>query len=361
MHNKIKVSLCVGALFSVLSSTALHAADVSSISVLAMDPPRERASEPFKGTPASYELLKPSDVSRKWNLCALFPHTTNDILRAYIYGTVDQAKKLGAQLTIYDAGGYANIDKQQAQFDNCVTLGAQAILMFSVSPSGMNQKIEQARAKGIKVVDLNTGVDTPTDARVVVTYKEVGQLVGKALAAKHPAGSGATPVVLMPGPAGVSWSEDTVIGFKDAIAGSDVRLEKVIYGQSSRLDQQPLVENVLVTYPNIKYIVGMGTTVEAALNALRERGKVGQIGLYATFITADLLRPIRNGDVQGVVVENSVSINRIAVDMAVRSLENKLQIRDAIPAVQMMDKSNVDQLSEAAFAPRGWKPQLKVD
>ncbi|ATE78189.1 TMAO reductase system periplasmic protein TorT [Pseudomonas frederiksbergensis] len=363
MHKTIRAALQLSALITALGSAAAQAgvADQTSIAVMAMDPPRQTAAEPFQGQPAIYNLLKPNEVTQKWNLCALFPHTTNDILRAYLYGTVEQAKHLGAQLTIYDAGGYANIDKQMAQFDNCLTLGAQAILMFSVSPNGMNQKIEQARAKGIKVVDLNTGVATTTDARVVVTYKEVGKLIGDALASKHPAGSGVTPVVLLPGPAGVSWSEDSVLGFKDAIAGSDIKLEKVVYGQSGRLDQQPLVENILVTYPGIKYIVGMGSTIEAALTTLRERGKLGDIGLYATFITADLLKPVRNGDVAGVVVENSVSINQIAVDMAVRSLQGSLQLRDAIPAVQMMDKGNVDTLSDAAFAPRSWKAQLKVD
>jgi protein TorT len=326
-----------------------------------MDPPRKSGLEPFTGTTQTYTALDRAAVTRKWNICALFPHTTNDIVRAYLYGTVEEAKRLGARLTIFDAGGYGKVDKQLAQFDDCVTLGANAILMFATSTNGLNQKIDEARSKGIKVIDLNVGVGTQADARVVVTYQEVGKLLGTTLAKKHPKGSGKVSVVLMPGPAGIPWSEDTAIGFKKAVEGSDVVIEKVVYGQSGRLDQQPLVEDVLVTYPGLKYLVGMGTTVEAALNSLREQGKVGKIGLYGSFITRDLMPAVRNGQVSGVVVENSIVINRLAVDMAVRSLENKLVIKDAVPAVTLVDKSNIDKIDATNFAPQNWTTQLKVD
>jgi protein TorT len=348
--------------FSALTSvSAQTAGDPWQFPVMVMDPPRKTGIEPFDGKRQTYTALSRKDVSKKWNICALFPHTTNDIVRAYLYGTVEEVKRLGAKLTILDAGGYGKVDKQLAQFDDCMTLGADAILLFAVSSNGLNPKISEARAKGVKVIDLNVGVGAQADARVVVTYQSVGQLLGRTLAQKHPKGSGKVSVVLMPGPAGIPWAEDTVIGFKKALSESDVVLEKVIYGQSGRLDQQPLVEDALVTYPQLKYLVGMGTSVEAALNTLRERGKQGQVGLYASFVTNDLMSPLRNGDVLGAVVENSVVINRLAVDMAVRSLENKLTVKDAVPDVTLVTKENAGTIGGNNFAPQNWKSQMKVD
>lgn len=349
------------ALAALAPAVSQAAGDAWQFPVLEMSPPRKTGLEPFDGKLQNYVALERADVKKKWNLCALFPHTTNDIVRAYLYGTVEEAKRLGAKLTVFDAGGYGKVDKQLAQFDDCMTLGANAILVFAVSTNGLNQKVDEARAKGIKVVDLNVGVGTQADARVVVTYQSVGAMLGSTLARKHPKGSGKVSVVLMPGPAGIPWAEDTVIGFKKTIAGSDVVLEKVVYGQSGRLDQQPLVEDVLVTYPKLDYIVGMGTSIEAALNTLREQNKVGKIGLYATFVTNDLLASLSSGDVAGAVVENSIVINRLAVDMAVRSLENKLTVKDAVPSVTLVTKSNAGTIAKYNFAPPNWAGQMKVD
>ncbi|MDI5929166.1 TMAO reductase system protein TorT [Rhizobium leguminosarum] len=351
--------VCATAIFS--SLTSANAADSWTFPVLAMDKLRDSATLPFTAKKVDYKSLDSSEVTKKWNLCFLAPHTTNEILRSYLYGTVEETKRLGAKLTVFDAGGYGNLDKQLAQFDDCVTLGANAIMIMAVSPTAFNQKIAEARAKGIKVVDVNVGIDGPVDGRAVVTYIEVGKIIGEALAAKHPAGSGKQTSLVLPGPAGVSWSEDTAKGYLEAIKGSDVASEKTMYGGSSRLEQQPLVEDGLVTYPGINYIVGIGTAIEAVLNALREQGRVGEIGLYGSFITPDLIKPIENGEVAGVVVENSIVINKMAVDMTIRLLENKAKYTDAIPAVTLVDKSNVADVPAANFAPSDWKVQLSVD
>lgn len=352
-------SIIAGAM-SAMAPGAL-AQDTWTIPVLSQDPMRASGVEPFVGVPAEYTSLAASDVTKKWNVCFLYPHTTNDVMRAYLWGSVEEAKRLGIQLTIYDAGGYGNVDKQLAQFDDCVTLGAEAIIVFAVSTTGLNQKIEEARANGIIVIDNNVGVDTAVDARVVVAYTGVGEKLGAELAAKHPAGSGKVSVVLMPGPAGIPWSEDSVTGFKAGIEGSAVEIEKVVYGQSGRLDQQPLVEDVLVTYPDLDYIVGMGTSIEAALNSLREQGRVGEIGLYATFITPDIMQPISDGQVAGVVVENSTEITKLVIDETIRALENKLIYKDVIPAVTLVDKYNLDASIVSNFAPQDWQVQFSVE
>lgn len=345
-------------LFGVSQSIA---SDSWSFPLLAMDSLRSTATAPFEGKPTDYKSLDASEVTKKWNLCFLAPHTTNDVLRAYLYGTVEESKRMGATLTIFDAGGYGNLDKQLAQFDDCVTLGANAIMIMAVSPTAFNQKIAEARAKGIKVVDVNIGIDGPVDGRVVVTYLEVGKIIGRELAKANPAGAEKKSVVVMPGPAGVAWSEDTAKGFLETIKDSSVVSEKTMYGGSSRLEQLPLVEDALVTYPDLNYIVGMGTSLEAALNTLREQGRLGQIALYGSFITPDLIKAITADEVKGVVVENSIIVNKLAVDMTVRLLENKATVTDAIPAVTLVDKTNVDQVPASNFAPADWKVQLSVE
>lgn len=351
----------VSAIMAAAFMTGSALADGWTFPVLARDGIRKTAMEPLNGTVKDYKALDKSEVTKKWSLCLLVPHTTNDILRAYIWGTVDEVKRLGAKLTTFDAGGYANVDKQLAQFDDCVTLGVDAIMIMAVSPTAFGEKIKEARAKGVKVIDLNIGVDAEVDGRVVVTFKTVGAMVGQALAAAHAKGTGVTSVVVMPGPAGVSWAEDMATGVKDAVAGSDIKIEKVVYGAPGKLDQQPLVEDVLTTYPNLNYIAGMGSSVEAALNILREQGRTGQVKLYGTWLTPDVIKGLKDKTIDGVVLENSVMVNRVAADMAIRILEGKATMLDVVPVVTMVDGITVDAAPAANFAPDGWQIEMTVE
>lgn len=365
-YNKLKYMLEMirFTFLTVISSFVFngHAiADAWTFPVLNAGELRTSYKDPIGMNITEYKALESDEVSKKWHICMLLPHLNNNILRAYLYGSVKEAERLGVQLTTFDAEGYGNLDKQLAQFDNCVTLGADAIMTMAISPSAFTQKIKSARDAGIKVIDLNNGVDAVVDARVVVTYLEVGRIIGNELAAKHPVGSGKMSVVLMPGPAGVSWSEDTATGFKRAVEGTDIVVEKVVYGGPGRLDQTPLVEDVLVTYQDLDYIVGMGTSLDAALNSLREQGRVGAIGLYGSFLTPDLTGPIKNGQVAGVVVENSLIINRLATDIAVRLLEGKASIVDAIPLVTLVNSTNIDSVPENNFVPENWQARMNVD
>ena len=69
------------AIFS--ASVPANAADSWKFPVLASDM-RPSATKPFEGKEIEYNSLDSSEVTKKWNLCFLAPHTTNDILRAYI-------------------------------------------------------------------------------------------------------------------------------------------------------------------------------------------------------------------------------------------------------------------------------------
>src|SRR5262249_15113861 len=52
-----------------------------------------------------------------------------------LYGISDEAKKLGYNVNIQDAGGYANVDKQVTQLSNLIVQKVKAILMDPADPT----------------------------------------------------------------------------------------------------------------------------------------------------------------------------------------------------------------------------------
>ena len=45
------------------------------------------------------------------------------------YGIVEEAKRMGVNMTLYQAGGYENLPQQLAQFDDCMAGNFDAIVV----------------------------------------------------------------------------------------------------------------------------------------------------------------------------------------------------------------------------------------
>ncbi len=77
---------------------------------------------------------------------------------ALLYGVTDEAKKLGYDTVILDAGGYANVDKQVTHISNLTVQKVKAILMDPANPAAFNSVVKQAQRAGIPVIGVAIGV-----------------------------------------------------------------------------------------------------------------------------------------------------------------------------------------------------------
>ena len=119
------------------------------------------------GEARSIEYTPLEKASKKWHICVLFPHLKDSWWVAAGYGIAEEAKRQGVQMTLLQAGGYTELNKQISQYDDCVAYGVDAIVMGVVSESGMSRKIEEGREKGIVQVTMaNPVIDAPVHAKI---------------------------------------------------------------------------------------------------------------------------------------------------------------------------------------------------
>ena len=64
------------------------------------------------GSPKVAEYTPLEKASKPWNICVLFPHMKDTFWVAVDYGVVEEAKRMGVNMTLYQAGGYENLPKQ---------------------------------------------------------------------------------------------------------------------------------------------------------------------------------------------------------------------------------------------------------
>ena len=312
--------------------------------------------------PYKYESLKPSDVTKKWHICLLLPHTDNPFMVSVLYGGIHEAQQMGIKLEAMSAGGYPNVSRQINQIETCVTEGMNAIVLIAVSQTGLNDAIAAAAARGVVIVDTINGVTSDKiTARVVTSYGRIGETFGKYLADKHPKGSGPAKVLYMAGPAGATYVGFMEKGFRDAIKNSDVQVVKSLYAASSKAAQFPVVENGLTAFPDVDYVAGNAPAIEAAFDILREKGNT-KVKLIAGFVTPQVLNLVEEGKVEATVSASEVMQPAMAVDLAIRALEKKLKVRDVAPNSFIIDQSNVKTFDKASTVPpKNWKPVFSVN
>jgi protein TorT len=302
-------------------------------------------------------------AAKKWNICVSFPHMKDAYWLAVDYGVAEESKRQGVKMTLLEAGGYTNLNKQISQIEDCVVNGAEAVVIGAISYDGLNNLVKEVRSKNIPVIDVINGMSSPElSAKSLVSFGEMGFKAGEYIAKLHPKGSGKVKVAWFPGPPGAGWVEAGNKGFLDAVKDSDIEVVDTKYGDTGKEVQLKLVEDVLEAHPDINYIAGTSPTTEAAVQALRDRGLSDQVKVLAYYFTPGVYEDIKKGRVMAAPTDSAVVQGRVAIDQAVRILEGKDYLKHVGPKLYVIDKSNIDSFDyPSSLAPADYKPVFTVD
>lgn len=324
----------------------------------------EQVTPPFSAdgetSAVTYEPLDAAEQA--WNICVSFPHMKDAYWLGVNYGVVDEAERLGVNLNVVEAGGYTELARQISQIEDCVSGGADAIVVGAISFDGLNSVIGEVTAQGIPVIDVINGVSSEDiSAKSLVSFRTMGYQTGAYLAERHPAGSDPVQVGWFPGPAGAGWVEGAHAGFMEAVEGSAVEVLEPRYGDTGKETQLALVENVLQANPDVRYLAGTAVTAEAAQGLIRERGLQGEVDLLAFYMTPGVYTGIQRDFILAAPADSMVIQGRIAIDQAVRILEGKDYIQHVGPEIFVVDPDNIGEVERTnILPPDGFAPVFSV-
>ena len=127
-------------------------------------------------------------------------------------------------------------------------------MLGAVSYQGLREAIKVTPLPVFGLVnDLPSGL---VQAKVGVSWYQMGWQIGHWLAQRHPAGSKPVSVALFPGPQASGGNNFVEPGFADAIKGSAIKLVTTERGDNSREIQRTLVQKMLARYSDLDYLVG---------------------------------------------------------------------------------------------------------
>ena len=328
-----------------------------------------------------YKPLKASEVKKKHHICVSFPHLKDSYWVGVAYGIISEGRRLEQKITLFEAGGYTNLATQLNQVDDCLNNEGDALIIGPISSNGNAKQIELIREKGIPVVIIITGINTEVDANSLQSFVNMGYTSCKWVVDQEKLNKENTKIVWFPGPPGAGWSIASHEGCLSALEGTNIRILETNWGDTGKAIQLKLVEETLLNHasgpePNFKYIVGTGTTIEAAVGALRARKLGKKINLVSTYYTPGIDMFIKRGLISMAPSDQMISQAIIAVDQAVRLLEGKQMATLGRPEfnntgritehvqqqILIVTPDTYDKFdSSTTLAPKGWSPKFSVD
>lgn len=330
---------------------------------------------------SQYVPLMPDEVKNKHHICVSFPHLKDSYWVGVGYGIVSEAKRLGQKVTLVEAGGYTNLERQLSQIEDCIANGADALIISAISGDGNTKQVNEIRAKGIPVVDLVNGINTQIDAKSLESWYLLGYMACGWAAEQHPAGSGKKSLAWFPGPPGAGWSVAGDQGCHDSVKGSDVEIIATKWGDTGKGIQMKLVEDVVASRTvggktDLDYIVGAAPTIEGAYSVVREKGLRDKTKLVAYYYTQGMQIMLEKGRMAMAPSDQTVLQGQVAIDQAVRILEGKgfssggrpeynnpdriTEHVQPVPIVFTSENARTIDTS-SSLAPKGWKPVFSVD
>lgn len=323
-------------------------------------PLKVEAGQSGQATVVDYSPL--AKASKPWSICVSVPHMKDPFFLATNYGMVEEAKRLGVRMQTMDAGGYAGLNTQISQIENCVAGGADAVVMVGIARDGMNNLLEQLKAKNIPVVDAINGVSSKdTGARVLTSPRDEGLRAGQYLAKKHPKGSKPVKVAWLPGPAGAGFVTAFTSGFEEGIKDSAVVIAETKHGDVGKEVQARLAEDILQTHKDLDYIVGTAVMAEAVVPLLKARKLQDKVKLVSVYMTPGVYQHVKAGNIEAAGAAPIALTGRIMLDTAVRLLEKKVQYADVNTIGHTYTRDSIGKLDiQTVLAPASYRPVFKL-
>ena len=278
---------------------------------------------------------------------------------ALLYGVTDEAKKLGYDTVILDAGGYAHVDKQVSHISNLTVQKVKAILMDPANPAAFNSVVKQAQRAGIPVIGAGSPIvasSVAPDAAASSSHCNIGLELAKGARKLLPNGG---TMAALTGPAGAFWSGDRWRCFKESIKGTNLKLVAEKNSAQEIAVALGLANDFLQRYPKIGLLYGADDTYGVgAARAVQGAGRCGKTKVLFAVLGPAAAELMRAGCVDHVVAQQTVLIGRTAVQLADKVIKGQKLAKKLIevPLIEVTS-ANLGQLDLSKMQqPKGWKP-----
>lgn len=259
---------------------------------------------------------------KNYKIALVLKSLTNPAIKAIADGAQVTAKQLGVEVVVLSSQGFSALEEQVNQVEDLIQRKMDIIGIEPVDSKGIIPVIEDANAKGIPILAVDTGADGGKLVTFIATDNfNAGKIAADWLAREVGAGK----VAMIEGTPGSQQGRDRRDGFHEVIkAKPGIQLIASIAANFERVKGMEIMEDILTANPDLKGVFCANDEMAlGALETLRQRGSIGKVKIIGMNGAPDALLAVYNGELQATVVQYSEYMGEMFVRCAVDYLENK--------------------------------------
>ncbi|MCT8556362.1 ABC transporter substrate-binding protein [Glaesserella parasuis] len=241
------------------------------------------------------------------------------------------------------------IDAQVNMVDNAVNRGVAGIVLAASDPVALVPAVRKAYESSIPVVLIDSGLNS--DGKYYQSFlatdnRAAGKLAAEKLLAKVKGGK----VAVMSFTQGAASAIERTGGFIDEVKSkADYKIVGPYYSNSEMVTALNQTEDVLGSNPDIAAIFGANEpTAVGMARAVKQKGFAGKIVAVGFDGNSDLQNFVRDGTLDGIVVQSSYQMGYKGVDTIGKIIKGEKVEKVIDTGVVYVTKENID--SEEAKA-----------
>lgn len=258
-------------------------------------------------------------------------------------GTEQAAKDYGIKTTFEGPLIGEPLELQIDALKSALAKNPQAILIAALDATALTPYLEEAQRKGIPVVGVDTGVDSPIMKTTVgIDNYGAGELAGLKMG-ELLNGKGKVGVLSVSKP--VKVSRERADGFMNTIREKYPNIEIIpeTYSLDSRTDAAEASKKILETHPDITGLFGINALMnEGIIDALKELNKTETVKVIAFDSGKTITDAIREGIVTGAITQDPVAMGYKAIQTAIEAAKGENLPEFIDTGFYWYDKSTID-------------------
>ncbi|TKV59251.1 substrate-binding domain-containing protein [Nakamurella flava] len=259
-------------------------------------------------------------------------------------GAKAEADRLGLQFTTQGDPTFA-VDKQTAIVNALIADKPDAMMISITDPEAMIGPLQEAKDAGIQVIGIDGDL---TDESVMATNIQSDNIIGGQLAADALAaaiGPDGGEVLLLNQAAGSLIGDARAKGFEDQLAAKYPNIKSLgqQYTQNAADKAASIVSAAATSNPNLKGVYTMNTNnTQGAITGIAEANRTGDVKLVGYDTSDPIVQGLRDGAIDGVVVQYPYGEGVLGVQSAVKLLNGETVERQQTTPFVIATKDNVD-------------------
>ena len=294
---------------------------------------------PETGGGVQLEETKAPEEKEKYTIGIIYA-VIHPFFQGTTEGAQDKAKELGNVDLIVKAPEVSDASKQIQIMEDMISMGVDAIAIGAVDAAALKPVIDEATAKGIKVVTFDS--DSPESSRLgyigtdnVKAGRHMGEVLGEQLGGKG-------KVLVSMGAATQMNLIERIDGVKEVLAEKYPDIE-ILDEQSSQADTNIAlsnIENMVTAHPDFDALIGIDAVAgPAAVVVWKARGLDQKVITFDD--TDDIIQGVRDGQITVTIAQNQYLWGTTIVEELVAACQGK-EIPEFFDAgTREIDASNV--------------------